>query len=420
VADPALIVEPVTVWRTRLWLARLFANLALVMVASAAVLLGFSLANVDARSDALFLACKLALFGCAPLAAMTSIALAWERPLEFRRIEVFENELVLVGNRERRVIPRDIVESAFTIGYAHVIDKPRALLGLRGDELLTVEGDTTPLVQAIAFGPHARRFVVHTGGRWRRLGEVAMAVAASVVVWPFLSAILFLGLEPILGITNTPYAYAVALTFVVPCFVLSRVFARRRVTIGDDGFVLERLFGTKFFPVESIVSTVGHTWGAEITVQNGRSSRRIKLKTDTSAKTDAILSHLGHGMGALKERGQPRRDVRVAREGRSISEWREEVRRLVTMDQGYRTEAVSPDLLLGAVSDARAPADMRLGAAMAIGLGNDAEAKRQVRVAAESIASERLRAAMLGAAEGEVNDTELEWALEEEKKKRSG
>ena len=94
--------------------------------------------------------------------------------------------------------------------------------------------------------------------------------------------------------------------------------------------------------------------------------------------------------------------------GRTAAEWRVHLRGLIDVHGDYRAAAVGPLELAALTADASAPADVRVGAAVALSvLPNDNPERARVRVAIDTAANPVLRVALERALDGEVDEALL-------------
>lgn len=104
------------------------------------------------------------------------------------------------------------------------------------------------------------------------------------------------------------------------------------------------------------------------------------------------------------------RDGLLDRKGRAFSAWGAAVRAIASHEPGYRGPSLSREELLAIASDPLKPAERRIGAALALGAaGVPAE---EVDLSAPE---RRVRVALEAALEGELEEAELEAALDEER-----
>lgn len=186
---------------------------------------------------------------------------------------------------------------------------------------------------------------------------------------------------------------------------------QRRVAVGMDGLVFRRFLRTRFYPYGAVTSVVHSTAGVLVTLSSGRS---LHLRTrgfwSASAADEAAL--------ALFERIDTARaaasghDVRamlplLARRARPAGEWRAHLESL-TSAASYRTGAVTARDLAAVIEDPSLSAEHRIGATLALHAAEPAEAFTLARIAAAACADEELRTALGQAAEGEVDEEQVE------------
>jgi len=103
----------------------------------------------------------------------------------------------------------------------------------------------------------------------------------------------------------------------------------------------------------------------------------------------------------------------LARGSRPVGEWRTALRKL--LEQGdYRESPLDPHELYQVLSSPEEPAELRLGAALALRERDPTEVKRRLRVAADACANPRLRVAFEALARGKDEEEVLMAALEAE------
>jgi hypothetical protein len=404
-AGDAVVWELGTVWRTPRRLSHAMAHVAFAAAVGPPIAFVISAWLGKPVLDVVLPVGAVVFWGGTPLAILASLVTSMRRRVAFFRLTLTRERIVLLGDRER-ALPRGAVLSAHAVPGASAPSLGCVEIGFADDDLLTVElpiAECRHLVDALSFGPDARRFAIRPGGPRRRLWQVVSSLGIALVCSPFV--VVF-----ITTWTHWDGLWILAPAFILPALLLALVFERGRVVVGDDGVTFDRPLRSQFVRVSDIEQVFRTTTGLTLRARTARGVKRLRVKIDSSAKTDAILSHVGRAITRHKETPALRQDARVARNGKSLPDWREALRRLVTVDGGYRSEAVSPDVLLSTATDAGAPDDQRLGAALALGLGDDDEAKARVRVAAEAVANDRLRVAMAHAAQGHASDEELEEA----------
>lgn len=138
------------------------------------------------------------------------------------------------------------------------------------------------------------------------------------------------------------------------------------------------------------------------------------------ARREALFKRIDQ---AMRAQGQSRvAHVQLAaldRRSRSVAAWREDLRAILAVEgSGYRGAALGSDQLAEVVEDAGAPTERRVAAAVALSGKGDEEARRRVRVAVEACADQDLRAALEHAAEGEIEEGELDRAMKQRREVR--
>jgi hypothetical protein len=232
------------------------------------------------------------------------------------------------------------------------------------------------------------------------------------VVWPITVAIAQIA----------PWHWALNVwTFLALFFVLLRgvreVFGPARLVIGADGVILHQGFRDRFLPYERIAAV--HTTAEYVDFRlTDETLVRAKARHLTREQHLEVEARIGHAMEAWKEgAAEASALARLDRNGRSSQAWREALTGLLNRDDGYREARVTREQLLAALGNASAPAERRLGAALALNASADPEVKARVRVAAEACANKRLRIALEKVAEGKADDEAVEEAIAEEQKR---
>ena len=85
----------------------------------------------------------------------------------------------------------------------------------------------------------------------------------------------------------------------------------------------------------------------------------------------------------------------------------------------YRETPLTRDQLLAVLESAAAPAERRLAAAVSLSVAGDTEIAARIRVAAQACARPRVRVALTGVAEGEIDDAAIAAALAEDEASRA-
>ena len=171
---------------------------------------------------------------------------------------------------------------------------------------------------------------------------------------------------------------------------------RPSVTIGVDGIRIKGALGARFVPfceVESVGWSVppGQGRGGGVIRVVAR-NRTIELPL--YGAPHARVQSLRHRIEQAAERhagGRARKVLSLGRAGRTVEAWRTEVKRVASADAGFRDAALGPADFERILADASAPADERIGAALALRVAAPEAAPSAIRVAMQTSADEALR-----------------------------
>lgn len=179
-----------------------------------------------------------------------------------------------------------------------------------------------------------------------------------------------------------------------------------RVTVGEDGVLLERPFNRRFLAIDEIE---GVSFTRTSFTLSLRAGERIVVSASNLSVVDAISEAL-----AARDRRRADRLERLARRDRSAREWSADLARVLHREGGFREEAVSAEAVGAVLDDVTQPLEQRLGAAVALSRAGLAE---RVRVAAEASANPRVRVALRRIAGGEEDsEAELEALVAQERR----
>jgi hypothetical protein len=232
--------------------------------------------------------------------------------------------------------------------------------------------------------------LMHGLGFWLALTMLPVVLTAA-----------FFGAAPSAGV-------GVLTAFAAPflAYALSRWTTSTRVTVGVDGVLHERRLTRRFHPMEGLASVDTAHGDVELAYADGRRERMA-----VPGASVAVASRIREGLAASKAAGGEQVPAEVlARGGRTIADWRAAIRSLVGEDRGYRVAALEPEHLARVLEDPGAPAEHRIGAALALAAGDDASRAR-VRVAAETCAEPKLRVALESTLDDAVDETAVEDAM---------
>lgn len=184
------------------------------------------------------------------------------------------------------------------------------------------------------------------------------------------------------------------------------------VVVGADGLTVRDGLFKKFIAYSSIahVSLVGGE--LEFTLTD-RSTTKCWVDGDVGTNAATLMQRIEEARATFARGGGRNAAAQLARDGRSIAEWREALARLLGRKGGYREVGLDAETLVRVLSDASAPVEHRVAAALA--LGTDERHKEQVRVVTAALADERVRIALESAAEGRLDDDQYDRAVESAK-----
>ncbi|MFT3775061.1 MAG: hypothetical protein QM820_57670 [Minicystis sp.] len=347
-----------------------------------------------------------------PVATILALVAGSRRALRASSVDVDDEALRLRDGEAVQAIARRQVTGALHVaGRGDDVE-----ITLENGDVLHVEVATPiaarALVAALGFGAAERRTVV-------LLGDDHDALAAGC--WGVLLGVLATTVATCgLAVIPTHFVYHVAgyligFVFIATSLFFARALAPKRVVVGTDGLLVDRTFGRRFLPLSAIRAVKADRQGLFFAITDGKASREIAITAAKGDRAAALRERILEAMANAGRAGEEASSALMARSGRSIGAWREALRRLV-QSGGYRGETVSIDTLLRLAESAEAPAEQRIGAALAIGLAEDAAAKQRLRIAVDGIANETMRLAMERAAAGAEDEAAIEEAIAAEAK----
>lgn len=194
------------------------------------------------------------------------------------------------------------------------------------------------------------------------------------------------------------------------------------LTIGKDGVAIRKAV-ERFVPLDEIrgVRLVAPARGGRVTgptalaldLRDG-ASVRVEVGDGDALLLEAVRTEIEDRRSTARRGGSGRGVLeRLMREGRSAAEWVSALEALLRGDGGFRDTAVSEDDVLAVLEDVSAPAEARIGAAIALARQGEDHADL-VRMVAADVASPRLRVALDEATHGEASDERIDAAVAEE------
>lgn len=196
-----------------------------------------------------------------------------------------------------------------------------------------------------------------------------------------------------------PWVFGIIALMLV--WILGLAFAPTTVRVGTDGVVTRWLWRERFIPFSSIAELAPYDEilgtkrqrGVRLRLHDGELVRLPTGQTDIG-ETEAARLYTRIQDAAAARRGEHVGPELLARGARPVADW---VRALRAMGEGastLRASSMPLDALLGIVEDAAAREVDRASAALAALASKDEDARRRVRVAAETTASPKLRVAL--------------------------
>jgi hypothetical protein len=196
--------------------------------------------------------------------------------------------------------------------------------------------------------------------------------------------------------------------------------ARRTVTIGADGVLVESALNRRFYPYSAIRAIhrmdAGRTPQGWAKVSPGfdlvlHTKARVRVHTIHERMREGLyegdhLFDVAHGAHAAWTAGGGTA-VTLLRGERSVTAWLRDLRKT---EVGYRANSVGPDQLLSIALDAAGDEEARAAAAVAL-LTSDEGAREKLRIGVEEIAAPRVRASITAALNDD--DETLEQTLDE-------
>lgn len=331
---------------------------------------------------------------CALAFAIATIVLWTTKSVAKGSIEVTPSGVVLRHGGSVRTF------SAAQVKSAYVVDRPVATGVAPTVEIETLDGDVAAvqlqdpdvadrLVAALGFGPGGRRVSIALAAPSRRLLHLPIAwvsyfVSNMLVALPiaFLVSLGGGGLAPVALVTGLLPIFAIVL------YEAARRFAAPPVvTVGSDGIFLTRGVTRRFLPRSEIVA-IHEGWRPVIALRSGETVPLAGVSLD--AQRCLAFGRLANARLATSTAAPEGRAV-LAREGRSVAEWRAAIARAVE-DPAYRSAALTTEETGALLENPRAPLEQRVAAAMALRIAG--EPPERIRVAAEAVAHPAAREAL--------------------------
>lgn len=332
-----------------------------------------------------------------------------------------------------------------TAGWIEPVDGGHvAVLRVRGGDLISVRVDEATEAQALlrAAGVSAERMALRlklpsradqqVAGRSAAVAQLTMLGAVGLPSLAFFGWLIQealrsddRGLSVLLGV--------VAVGMVLSAGLLVRIIAflvPPAVVVGTDGVAIQRGRWRRYLPYRHVASVQKYPLGVRIRM---RDRKEILLPTWTYASVHAAQRGASEARRRAARVDEARREVlyeriRAAmgsgggdlagaelrlldRAGRSLQRWREDLGKLLE-GATYRAAGLDQETLEQVLSDPGATPSRRVAAAFALSRTGDGAVRERARIATEACADQRLRVAILRAADGEID--EVAEALETE------
>jgi hypothetical protein len=168
--------------------------------------------------------------------------------------------------------------------------------------------------------------------------------------------------------------------------------------IGTDGIAIHRLWRRRFVPRAEIAGVDVH--GATLVLKR-RSGPPLAMPTTGAAEAATLARRVEDALARPAAAAPAEVLAALDQGGRSLAEWQRAVAALLGESAGYRRAAIVADDLFRIVEDGGAKPERRVAAAAALASLGGA-VRGRVRAAAEACVNEELRAAILRAADGEI------------------
>lgn len=220
---------------------------------------------------------------------------------------------------------------------------------------------------------------------------------------------------------------ALALVGLLTSWTFTLAFAPTLVRVGTDGVLTRWLGRERFHSFASIaeaafyhdIQGTKHQYGVRLTLVDGSTVAIPTGQTDVGVAeakrlaqriTEARSARASSARASIAA-GRPR-DL-LLRGATSLVEWVAQLRRMGAGVHDHRHPAVPVEVLLRVVEDTSASASERASAAVAVVSSADPEAKERVRIAADAVASPKLKASLVRIAQGaEASSEDLAASLE--------
>lgn len=323
-----------------------------------------------------------------------------------RRARVAKGELRIAAGAQETAVPRSQVRGGVVSpdprGGASVeleLD-PGRVLKIHTTSL--VEGDA--LLRTLGLDPSARCSRIGVARRGLRVG---LGAAVSIgMFYASMALLLLLGeagaipkpLSPGMGV-----AWVLAVPFAT--WVAMRLTDPGDVLVGADGVSIRRPWrGKRFISYDDMVRVEQAPGLVRIALRDGTTAEIGAGMAKDDSQLHALARRIGEALAARADAGgSPAKLALLGRNGRTVADWREDLRRATTTDD-YRSVPITSDDLHAILDGGTASPDEAVGAALALRIADPERAQDRIRIAADRTANDETKAALEALAEDEVED----------------
>jgi len=359
----------------------------------------------------------LAVLACAPLIAIAAAITGWVGTRRPGRIRIERNVLrLLYGTKERAIPLTDIVHGWYVPGYP-----ARVEWSLRNGTVIraaiTEAHDADALLTASGVDVKKRTVSMRLGTGPGLFALGALGFVLSVCPSTIIAAMF----EHSMGRFGEARG-AIWLAVVVAGIAASiALFGPPRLTIGADGISIHRRFGARFIPYTEIEVVKNDPLEIILFFYGNQRQVRIPVAELPLEQRRALYTRIEESRRATRVRVDPAASVEMLdRNDRPLAEWRATLANLLRSREGYRVAAMHRDDVVRVLMDPTAPAERRIGAALALTSERPDDGVAQVRVAAEACASDPLRVALQRVADNAFEAADLAEAVTPDERRRRG
>jgi hypothetical protein len=333
------------------------------------------------------------------LIVMSLIVFATRREVWVGLVETDERGLVFRGHL---LVPRARIESAYVLSHDPPIVSVSCRRGLPIRVRLTDDADAQALLKALGRGVDESKASFSVSDPWAGIIPLLLGFFVLVVPTHMLAA----------GHPASHFFFALSYGLWGLIASLSAVLGSARLEVGRDGLLLWKRYGSRYLPYSSLEDV----WGQATTLvvkPRGHKPMRLNVSQGSRADREQLCEAIVRRIEESREvfaRSNPVEGAAalVAPGGRSVGQWRHQVRELAK-SRSYREAVLDADRLWRVVDDPSMVPATRAGAAMALAAIDD-ESRGRLRIAAEACADPKLRVALAHVADG-GRDEEMEAAL---------